>query len=330
MAHTSEDTSSAAIEREIEQDRRRIEERIDAIQQRMSPGQMVDEALAYAKSSGGGEYVANLGNALKNNPIPMALMGVSLAWLMAGPKHTTASYAEAQETEYPLAPVQGQVRRTGPIQSDGASRYSHFADSTGKRFRALTDETGRRAGHFMDEGGKTFRGFADASGQQIHDIRDEAGKLFDDASGWVSKTWQQVTDRVSVSAGRMRDAASGAGRNSMDMGSALNDSIIKHFRDQPLVGGALAFAVGAAIGAALPHTRQEDEAVGAMADDVKDRLSAQASQTFDKAEGLATDVYGKAVSVAAEVHDIARDRIAEEAKNLQRGDGKGSSANAAH
>jgi hypothetical protein len=116
----------------------------------------------------------------------------------------------------------------------------------------------------------------------------------------------------------------------MDMGSALNDSIIKHFRDQPLVGGALAFAVGAAIGAALPHTRQEDEAVGAMADDVKDRLSAQASQTFDKAEGLATDVYGKAVSVAAEVHDIARDRIAEEAKNLQRGDGKGSSANAAH
>jgi hypothetical protein len=330
MAHTSENTSSAELEREIEQDRRRIEERIDAIQQRMSPGQMVDEALAYAKSSGGGEYVANFGNALKNNPIPMALMGVSLAWLMAGPKTTTSSYAEPSEPNYPLAPAQGQIRRTGPVQSDGGSRYSHFADGTGKRFKALTDETGRRAGHFVDESGKTFRGFADASGQQIHDIRDEAGKLFDDASGWVSKTWQQMTSSVSSSAGRARDAAAGAGRSSLDMGSALNDSILKHFQDQPLVGGALAFAVGAAIGAALPHTRQEDETIGVMADDVKTKLSSEASKTFDKAESIATDVYGKAVSVAAEVHDVARDRIAEEAKNLQRPDANAQPANRAH
>ena len=328
MAHTSENSSSAQLEREIEQDRRRIEERMDAIQQRMSPGQMVDEALAYAKSSGGGEYVANLGNALKNNPIPMALMGVSLAWLMAGPKQTTSSYAsDVEETHYPLAPVQGQIRRTGPVQSDGGSRYSHFADSSGKRFKALTDETGRRAGHFMDDSGKTFRGFADASGQQISDIRDEAGKLFEDASGWISKTWQQMTG----SAGNMGQAAMGAGRSSLDAGSRLNDSILKHFQDQPLVGGALAFAVGAAIGAALPHTRQEDEAVGAMADDLKSKISEEASKTMDKAEGLATEALDKAVTVASEVHDIARERIAEEAKTLKGGtEGKAQPGGNAH
>ncbi|EUB98334.1 Protein of unknown function DUF3618 [Rhizobium sp. CF080] len=314
MAYTAEIPKSVEIEREIEQDRQRIEDRIDAIQQRMSPGQLVDEVMAYAKSSGGGEYVGNLGNAMKKNPIPVALIGVSLAWLMAGPKNNVAGGNEG-ERDYPLAPIHGDIRRIGPVEQDGGGRYSHFADGTGKRFKALTDETGRRAGHFMDERGRTFRGFADASGRQIHDIRDEAGKLFDDASGWASKTWQAVTD----SAGKMRDAMSGAGRGSLDAGAQFNDAILKHFRDQPLVGGALAFAVGAAIGAALPHTRQEDEAVGAAADSVKDRLSAEASNTLDKAEGLASDVVDKAVLVAAEVHDVARDRIAEEASELKKG-----------
>src|ERR1700754_2744140 len=82
MTNSIEKTSSD-LQREIDVDRQRIGVRIDAIQERMSPGQLVDEVLAYAKGSGGGEYVSNLGKALKANPLPVALMGVSLAWLMA-------------------------------------------------------------------------------------------------------------------------------------------------------------------------------------------------------------------------------------------------------
>jgi ElaB/YqjD/DUF883 family membrane-anchored ribosome-binding protein len=311
MAYTTESAKSVEIEREIEADRRRIEEKIDAIQQRMSPGQIVDEALAYAKSSGGGEYVANLGNAFKNNPIPLALMGVSLAWLMAAPKTTVSSYADSRDntTEYPLAVINGTMRRSGPIQSEGDKRYSHFVDDAGKRFKALTDETGRRAGHFMDDAGQTFRGFADASGRQIDDIRDEAGKLLDQASGWASQTWRQLTE----STGRIGEAVAGAGRSSMDAGAQFNESILKHFKDQPLIGGALAFAVGAA----LPHTQTEDETLGSAADDVKGKISSEASKVMDKAEAVASDVYEKAASVASDVHDVARDRLAEEANNLR-------------
>ncbi len=78
MDHVHEKTSED-IQREIDQDRERISHRIDAIQERMSPGQLVDEAIAYAKGSGGAEYLGNLGRALKDNPLPVALMGVSLA-----------------------------------------------------------------------------------------------------------------------------------------------------------------------------------------------------------------------------------------------------------
>lgn len=155
---TSNEKTSADLQREIDQDRQRIGDRIDAIQERMSPGQLVDEVLAYAKGSGGGEYVSNLGQALKANPLPVALMGVSLAWLMAKGNPASPPADHLAEPEYPLYPANGPVRRIGPPETENGTRYSHFADSSGNRLKALTDESGHRAGHFIDEAGKTYRG----------------------------------------------------------------------------------------------------------------------------------------------------------------------------
>jgi hypothetical protein len=301
MAHTSESSKSAAIEHDIAQDRQRIEEKLDAIQQRMSPGQLVDEALAYVKSSAGGEYASNLGAAVKNNPIPLALMGVSLAWLMAGPKTAPSSYARRPDDQYPLATAQGALRRTGPPQAEGQLSYSHFSDAEGNTFRAETDKAGHRAGHFTDAAGKTYRGFADASGRQIRDIRDEAGTLFDEASGWLSSTWQSLTR----SAGNTGDGIFSAGRSAAERSSQINETILKHFKDQPLVGGALAFAVGAAIGAALPSSPAENDMMGEASDRVKNTLSTEAAKTVDKVGDAASDIYAKATSAGSDGNDAA-------------------------
>jgi hypothetical protein len=318
--------TSADIQREIDADRQRIGSRIDAIQERMSPGQMIDEVMAYAKGSGGGEYVSNLGQAVKTNPIPVALMGVGLAWLMAK-QGTTANPAPAPATyarDYPLYPVDGPVRRLGPPETVGGSRYSHFGDNSGKRLKALTDETGNRAGHFIDEAGKTYRGFADASGKQIEHIADETGAALDKASGWASDTWSQIKESATSIGNKVSDVAASLSRGSSSAGSSaqeqvgrLNDAILKQFRDQPLVGGALAFAVGAAIGAALPHTEQEDALLGDAADATKEAVSAQASALADQGKEIASDAYDKAVAVASDIHDAAKDRVVEEADKFK-------------
>ncbi|AUX79947.1 DUF3618 domain-containing protein [Sinorhizobium fredii] len=310
--------SAAELQREIEADRQRIEEKLHAIQERMSPGQLMDEMLEYAKSSGGAEYMGNLGAALKANPIPVALMGVSLAWLLANPGSRAPKYPDNTADEYPLATVAGPVKRTGPIEESFGERYSHFADESGNRFRAMTDAAGRRAGHFIDQSGKIYRGFADAAGQQIEDIRDETGALFDEASGWASRTWRQV----SASASRMSESLAdtgrslagsvqSAGRSLEDQGARLNAAILQHFRDQPLVGGALAFAVGAAIGATLPHTEAEDEAMGEAADEMRSNLAAKANAAVGEAIGTAQEVLDKTSNAALEAHDAARDRVRE-------------------
>ena len=75
-----------------------------------------------------------------------------------------------------------------------------------------------------------------------------------------------------------------------------------YYARQPLVFGALALALGAAIGAGLPHTRKEDELLGAHRDSL-----------MDEAERVMQGELAKAQRVAGAVGDEAR-KMADEAK----------------
>jgi hypothetical protein len=43
---------------------------------------MADRAISYAKGTGGAEFGRNLAGTVRGNPVPVALLGVGLAWLM--------------------------------------------------------------------------------------------------------------------------------------------------------------------------------------------------------------------------------------------------------
>lgn len=313
--------SAAELQREIEADRLRIEEELNAIQERMSPGRLIDELLEYSRTSGGAEYLSNLGIAMRANPIPVTLMGVSLAWLLANPGSRAPAARERQPPvdDYPLATVTAPVTRVGPVESGFGERYSHFSDESGSRFRALTDERGHRAGHFVDPGGNVFRGFVDAAGKQISDIRDETGALLDEASGWASETWRQasakagrISDSIADTYRSVADGAQSAGRSLEDQGTRFNAAIVQQFRDQPLVGGALAFAVGAAIGATLPRTQAEDETIGEASDVVRDNLSTRAQAAVGEAVGTAEAMLEKTEEAALQAYDAAKERPSRE------------------
>ena len=68
---------------EIEQTRLEMNSTLTAIEHRLTPGQLVDQGLDYLRSSGANEFVQNLGGQVKHNPLPVALVGLGVAWLMA-------------------------------------------------------------------------------------------------------------------------------------------------------------------------------------------------------------------------------------------------------
>lgn len=74
------------IQHDIERTRSEMESTLTAIEQRLTPGQLFDQGMDYLRHSGGAEFVSNLGEQAKNNPMPVALVGIGLAWLMASSK----------------------------------------------------------------------------------------------------------------------------------------------------------------------------------------------------------------------------------------------------
>lgn len=77
------------------------------------------------------------------------------------------------------------------------------------------------------------------------------------------------------------------------------------FHEQPLVAGAIAMAVGAAIGGALPRTRREDEAFGVY----RDQLFDDAEAVFQE-ERMRAEAAGRAaLSEASKIGEEAKDSV---------------------
>jgi Protein of unknown function (DUF3618) len=70
------------IERDLSGTRARLDATIDALRQKLSPGEMVDRAISSAKETGGSAFGRNLVSTVRANPVPVALVGIGLAWLM--------------------------------------------------------------------------------------------------------------------------------------------------------------------------------------------------------------------------------------------------------
>lgn len=68
---------------EIDRTRGEMDRTLSAIEHRLTPGQLVDQSIDYLRNSGANEFVQNLGGAAKQNPLPVALVGIGLTWLMA-------------------------------------------------------------------------------------------------------------------------------------------------------------------------------------------------------------------------------------------------------
>ena len=88
-------TDAGAIERELDDTRSRLDATLGALQQKLAPGTMVDQAVEYFTEGGGVEIGRNIGRSMRDNPIPVALIGVGIGWLL----WSNASPRDAGEDE---------------------------------------------------------------------------------------------------------------------------------------------------------------------------------------------------------------------------------------
>lgn len=258
------------LEREIDQQRDMIGEIISALENRLSPGDIVERVLRAGNGSGG-EFARNLGSVVRANPMPTLLTTAGLAWL----------YASRRDT----APV-----------DQSSSRYDRDYTSSGATSTSSTNSD-RVEGHGS---GDSLRDKAAHKASDLKDgISDRASHLHEGASHMretASEKWSDAKDTV----GEKAHHAAGSVRHQAHRARTGFSDLME---DNPLVIGAIALGIGALLGAALPTTGQEDELMGETGDKLRSKAGEAKDALRDKGREVAQAAREKGKEAARDIKE---------------------------
>lgn len=195
-------TSSAQLEREAEQTRSQLAQTLDELRQRITPGQLVDEAVDYARDSGGGQFFRNLGHQAKSNPMPVALIGAGVAWLMLSKDHNRAAETAIQGAQQTATEAAAQIGDFGQQTSEEIEGFGQEASQRAKGWLSDASDRVTDARERFRGRAEGSRGMAEQSSQSIRSrasdvassISDRAGSAYEAARSGVSETYGRVSD----------------------------------------------------------------------------------------------------------------------------------------
>jgi len=195
--------SAEEIERDVEETRGRLEETVEALKDKMSIGQIIDEAAGYFRGNGGeaGEIVSRLADQARANPLPLALIGVGLAWLMSGRGAPNLRIRSRRRGYYDDDPKRGIV----PPHLYGERFYDgrHVDDPY------FTGDPGDW--HASDEGdegpslGERLGSVARGAGHAAASAAGAAGRVGHAVGGTVSHAAHSIGERVAGAAHEVGD-----------------------------------------------------------------------------------------------------------------------------
>ncbi|XWN30649.1 MAG: DUF3618 domain-containing protein [Devosia sp.] len=317
--------STAEIEREVESQRREVEDTLDALRAKLSTGQIIEQVTKTMTGAGnqGGELLTNLGRQVKENPIPVALTGIGLAWLL-----TSQSRQNSQPAPLPAsrAPVPVEV----PLTAYDRTRYLADEEEVGSERAVANLIAGSYAvssdGSDTDgtSGAKSWlydkaRVVADETshGASYVSERMKAGAyaVSDTASSAYDSARAGVEDAAVAVRGAAEDAADTAAR----YGRRAQRGFVDFVKDEPLIAAAVGVALGAVISAALPASRTEDRLVGPHRDKLRDDGVAYATDQAKRLEKVAERTAEKAKETAQDEGLIPKDddtTVAEKVKTV--------------
>jgi uncharacterized protein YjbJ (UPF0337 family) len=314
-AATDSENDPNAVRADIERTRADLGETVNAIQERLNPQRIRDEAVSTVREATVGrvEDVAedakwkvkgagyNVLDTIKRNPVPAALAAIGLGWLFMEARGNGGQYDRKMYRDSGRYYGGQQSRRQqygGQYGSQYGDRYAYRSTQSGSTdygYYPSYEEQGR-----MEQAGNQAREAVSNVGERASDAVDQARERVGD-----------MTSRVGEQAGQFADQAQQTAQQAAEEMQYRAQMVKGRFgemlEDNPLLIGAAALAVGAAVGFAFPSTQKENELFG----EARDNL-------MESAQGMASDTMQKVQRVAEETADAAKDaaRDAAQKQNL--------------
>jgi hypothetical protein len=326
MATTS--TDPREIEADLERERAALASTLDTLSDRVSVDNLAREALGMIRSRAGAGTAA-LDHAVRANPVAAALIGAGIAWMFLGPRITGSSSSSRSSSGatsryrasgYQSSGYAGDLRhdeagwaagadsteygRVGYVPSDNDEDQAWSREAHGLRARAMdalrrieseAKSYYQSMRHGVSSGASGARDFAAERASVISGFTSDLRTRF--AAG-LDNLPPESRDRIIAARERAYQAMLQAERVGRDVIRDPGRALEEH----PLVAGAVAFALGAAVGAALPSTEVENRTFGAE----RDRLMNEAARLLREERGRAMQIAG---SLGQEIKSAAQETV---------------------
>jgi uncharacterized protein YjbJ (UPF0337 family) len=295
---TDPDAELEQTRAQIEETRSQMSSTIDAIQEKLSPANIAQQAKDTVKEATVGkaqEMVSNAGNAatdmvsnagttakgfgsnlvetIRGNPVPAAIAGLGLGWLfMSGRKQSSSD--NTYGNGYPAGYNPGQRGQYGGY---GTFDYSGTGN-TGSSFGGQQGQSGGFVGQAQSKVSDAASGVQDTASQVAGNVQDAASQV----AGTVQDTASQVASSAQYGAQKAQ--------------SAFQQSL----NSNPLAVGVVALALGAAVGLSIPETDKENQLLGETRDNVVQQAQETVQEKAHQVQTVAQEAVGAAKDAASD------------------------------
>jgi len=236
---------------------------------------------------GSGDFVNALQDAVRENPISAALIGMGVLWMFMGGSNTSLFGGGSRKSIFRTA-VQGAEEMGGAVR-DSAARVTaaNAAAETGSQVAGGV----RRAA----------AGVGETASRAAGEAADAVASAYDTTAGAASRAAAGLSKATTTAAHAMQETGT-------RWSSTVQQNIADLFERQPLLLGAVGIGIGAGIAASIPTLQAEREIMGGASDFVRETVTEKAASVKEmagavlheaKAQGLTPQAAGEAVRTVA-------------------------------
>ncbi|HEX8737234.1 MAG TPA: DUF3618 domain-containing protein [Pyrinomonadaceae bacterium] len=293
---------------QIEETRSQMGETIDAIQERLSFQNISDQvkesvsehissAIETAKDTvydatirKAGDFMQSMNKSvnkgldeiskseavsiMRANPLALSLIGLGVGLLlMNGYKKKSYRYADDSS---------GGHQGKGAYASGGAAYSGGNRGNQPSMLKSAQDKiTGTATSAYESVG--------NVAGSAYGSVSNVAGSTIETVSGAASNAYSSVTGAATNVYSSATDYAGKAYERVGDFGTQAREQYDHYIEENPLAVGAVALALGAAVGMALPSTRVEGQLMGEHKQQLLQKAQDTAGELVDRVKQVATE-----------------------------------------
>ncbi len=285
IPHTGDSAEVERLRADIASTRVELGHTIDAIQERLSPARLKQEAKdtvreatigrvkQMAKNAGdkAGDAGRGIFEIMRDNPVPVAMIGLGAGWLLMNSRKRSQTQSGLQVVNdrnalgYESAYVDGRTDMRGGVIGRTRETVSDAAQSLGER---------------VSDVGSAVKNAASDVAEKVTEVASDVGERVGETVSQVSDTGERQLQRARYT-----------------------------YEETPWVGAAVALALGAAAGLSIPRTRREDELLGDKRDALLDRARETGREKLEAVRTVAEEVIDDVKPVAERA---VREHAAEE------------------